>query len=69
MGTNEDICGHLGTGPGARPRYRLAVNYGTVYPALLKLEQEGYISTEWGVSDKLNVRLPRSDARRPNSLQ
>jgi transcriptional regulator len=30
---------------------RLAVNYGTVYPALLKLEQEGYIASEWGVSD------------------
>ncbi len=29
----------------------LAVNYGTLYPALLKLEQEGYISSEWGVSD------------------
>ena len=30
---------------------RLVVNYGTLYPALLKLEQEGYISSEWGVSD------------------
>jgi PadR family transcriptional regulator, regulatory protein PadR len=29
----------------------LAVNYGTLYPALLKLEQEGYIKSEWGVSD------------------
>src|SRR4030081_1526690 len=29
----------------------LSVNYGTLYPALLKLEQEGYISLEWGVSD------------------
>jgi len=29
----------------------LAVNYGTLYPALLKLEQEGYIASEWGVSD------------------
>ena len=29
----------------------LAVNYGTLYPALLKLEQEGYISSAWGVSD------------------
>ena len=29
----------------------LAVNYGTIYPALLKLEQEGYIRSEWGVSD------------------
>ncbi|MBL8176729.1 MAG: PadR family transcriptional regulator [Bryobacterales bacterium] len=29
---------------------RLAVNYGTIYPALLKLEQEGAIVAEWGVS-------------------
>jgi len=36
----EQTSGHL-----------LAVNYGTLYPALLKLEQEGYISSEWGVSD------------------
>lgn len=31
---------------------RLSVNYGTLYPALLKLQQEGYISSEWGFSDK-----------------
>jgi transcriptional regulator len=30
---------------------RLAVNYGTLYPALLKLEQEGYIASEWGLSN------------------
>jgi transcriptional regulator len=29
----------------------LTVNYGTLYPALLKLEQEGYIDSRWGVSD------------------
>lgn len=29
----------------------LTLNYGTLYPALLKLEQEGYVSSEWGVSD------------------
>src|SRR6201990_1605631 len=29
----------------------LEVNYGTLYPALLKLEQEGDIRSEWGVSD------------------
>lgn len=29
----------------------LELNYGTIYPALLKLEQEGAISSEWGVSD------------------
>ena len=36
----EQTSGHL-----------LSVNYGTLYPALLKLEQEGYIASEWGVSD------------------
>jgi len=36
----EQTSGHL-----------LEVNYGTLYPALLKLEQEGYISSEWGVSE------------------
>jgi transcriptional regulator len=29
----------------------LSINYGTIYPALLKLEQEGYISSKWGTSD------------------
>jgi PadR family transcriptional regulator len=29
----------------------LLVYYGTLYPALLKLEQEGSISSAWGVSD------------------
>ena len=36
----EQTSGHL-----------LLVNYGTLYPALLKLEQEGYVASEWGVSD------------------
>src|SRR5215471_3245716 len=30
---------------------RLMLNYGTLYPALLKLEQEGFITSEWGVSE------------------
>lgn len=29
----------------------LSVNYGTIYPALLRLQQEGCISSEWGVSN------------------
>jgi len=29
----------------------LAVNQGTLYPVLIKLEQEGSISSEWGTSD------------------
>lgn len=30
---------------------RLQLNYGTLYPALLKLEQEGYICSRWGTSE------------------
>ena len=30
---------------------RLTLNYGTLYPALLKLEQEGYIKAEWRQSE------------------
>jgi transcriptional regulator len=29
----------------------LELNYGTLYPALLKLEQEGYIRSRWGSSE------------------
>jgi PadR family transcriptional regulator, regulatory protein PadR len=29
----------------------LSINHGTLYPVLLKLEQEGSIASEWGVSD------------------
>ena len=29
----------------------LAVQYGTIYPALLKLEQEGYVASEWTSSE------------------
>ena len=30
---------------------KLAINYGTLYPALLKLEQEGLIVSAWGISE------------------
>ena len=30
---------------------RLRLNYGTLYPALLKLEQEGFITAEWRRSE------------------
>lgn len=30
---------------------QLAMNQGTLYPALLKLEQAGWISSKWGESD------------------
>jgi PadR family transcriptional regulator, regulatory protein PadR len=29
----------------------LSVNQGTLYPVLLKLEQEGSIASEWGISE------------------
>ncbi|PMW08940.1 PadR family transcriptional regulator, partial [Pseudomonas sp. GW456-E6] len=29
----------------------LSLNYGTLYPALLRLEQEGAIESEWGLSE------------------
>lgn len=31
--------------------HRLTVNYGTLYPALLKLEQDGVIESDWAVSE------------------
>ena len=30
---------------------RLMLNYGSIYPALVRLEQEGAIASEWGVSE------------------
>jgi PadR family transcriptional regulator, regulatory protein PadR len=46
----------------------LLVNYGTLYPMLLKLEQEGYIASEWGVSDNNRkaryYRLTRAGRKR-----
>ena len=30
---------------------RLTLNYGTLYPALVKLEQEGFLTAEWRPSD------------------
>ncbi len=46
----------------------ISVNYGTIYPTLLKLEQEGDIASAWGVSEN-NRRakfysLTRSGRRR-----
>ena len=31
--------------------YLLSLNYGTLYPALLRLEQEGAITSQWGLSE------------------
>ena len=47
---------------------QLAINYGTLYPALLRLEQEGQVAAEWGVSDNNRrakyYRLTRAGRRR-----
>ena len=47
---------------------QLVLNYGTLYPALLKLEQEGDIASEWGVSENNRkakfYRLTRSGKKR-----
>jgi PadR family transcriptional regulator, regulatory protein PadR len=47
---------------------KLAINYGTVYPALVKLEQEGYITSEWGLSENNRkaryYRLTRAGRKR-----
>jgi len=32
-------------------KHRLRLNYGTLYPALLKLEQEGAVAAEWRPSE------------------
>ena len=32
-------------------KHRITLNYGTLYPALLKLEQEGFIKAAWGQSE------------------
>jgi PadR family transcriptional regulator len=32
-------------------KHRLTVNYGTLYPALVKLEQEGCIAADWRQSE------------------
>lgn len=38
----------------------LSINHGTLYPVLLRLEQEGSIAAEWGVSDNNEV-LPADE--------
>ena len=47
---------------------RLSVNYGTIYPALLKLEQEGFVAGDWGLSETNRkaryYRLTRAGRRR-----
>ena len=46
----------------------LSINYGTLYPALLKLEQEGFVASEWGLSENNRrakyYRLTRAGRKR-----
>ena len=32
-------------------KHQLVLNYGTLYPALVKLEQEGFVKAEWRMSE------------------
>jgi DNA-binding PadR family transcriptional regulator len=46
----------------------LSVNYSTLYPALTKLEQEGFISSEWGVyGQQPEGEVLPAHARRPET--
>jgi PadR family transcriptional regulator, regulatory protein PadR len=48
----------------------LAVNQGTLYPLLLKLEHEGSIASEWGASENnRRARFYRLTAAGPKQLQ
>src|SRR6476469_3742423 len=46
----------------------LSINHGTLYPVLLKLEQEGAITSEWGASDN-NRRAKFYKITRPGQKQ
>ena len=47
----------------------LTVNQGTLYPVLLKLEQEGSIASEWGrVREQPQGALLSADAARPQAI-
>jgi len=46
----------------------LAVQYGTIYPLLLKLEQEGHVSSEW-MSSENNRRAKYSRLTRAGHKQ
>ena len=55
LGTLEGLGALHGYGIARRieetSKNRLTLNYGTLYPALLKLEQEGFIGAEWRQSE------------------
>jgi PadR family transcriptional regulator PadR len=46
----------------------LALNQGTIYPALLRLEQKGWIASEWGTSEN-NRRARFYSITRPGKKQ
>ena len=47
----------------------LTVNQGTLYPVLLKLEQEGSIASEWGASDNNRARFYKLTRQGRKQLQ
>jgi transcriptional regulator len=46
----------------------LTLNQGTIYPALLRLEQRGWIKSEWGISEN-NRRAKYYSLSRPGKKQ
>ena len=46
---------------------QIQLNYGTLYPALVKLEQQGWIKARWGTSD--NNRRAKFYAITPRGLK
>jgi PadR family transcriptional regulator, regulatory protein PadR len=60
------IAGRLEQVPGGR----VQVNMGTLYPGLMRLEQRGFISGTWGVTDnKRRARFLRAYRRRPQAAR
>ncbi|HEV8411635.1 MAG TPA: PadR family transcriptional regulator [Gemmatimonadaceae bacterium] len=55
LGTLEALGSLHGYGIARRieetSKNRLTLNYGTLYPALVKLEQEGFVTAEWRPSE------------------
>jgi PadR family transcriptional regulator, regulatory protein PadR len=55
LGTLEALGALHGYGIARRieetSKNRLTLNYGTLYPALVKLEQEGFVTAEWRQSE------------------
>jgi len=47
----------------------LQLNQGTLYPALLRMEQEGWIAAKWGASERTEARFYSITAARENTAR